>query len=200
MNLQTRLFPWVTLALIIAIIFLIWGWFENGNTKDTFQRDREIIIANAEKAKVKADSIRASERHFRDSTHKASAALKSLYTSKTTQRQAGLKELRALRIALGIKPDTVTVKIEGKMTSQRNADSLEIVRLEQKIFSDSSSFEKEITATNDKYLQQVVISDQHLEHVTELKTDLKKERKRKTGWKILAVIGFGLFAYETIKD
>jgi uncharacterized membrane protein YdfJ with MMPL/SSD domain len=42
MNLQTRLFPWVTLALIIAIVLLVWMFFENGRTKDTFQRDREL--------------------------------------------------------------------------------------------------------------------------------------------------------------
>lgn len=186
--------------LLIAIGIIIWMFRANSSNQQSAALDRDRLITAAKQKQIEDDSIRSAERHFRDSTHKASAALKNLYISETAQRQAGLKELRLIRIALGIKPDTVTVQIEGKMTAQRGADSLEIIRLEGKIFSDSGSFERDLAATNDKYLQQVVISDQHLEHVQELQTDLKKERKIKTVYKVLAVVGLSLFAYESIRD
>lgn len=191
--------PLYITVIIILLGLLVWMFFENGSTKDTFQRDREIIISNAEKAKVKDDSTISAERSLRalqDAQHqKESIAFKK----ERSINSGEIKQLKQARDDQGIEPEPITLQIETKYEEQRTADSLEIVRLEQKIFSDSSSFEKEITATNDKYLQQVVISDQHLEHVAELKTDLKKERKRKTGWKIAAIVGFGLFAYEALQ-
>lgn len=195
-----RAFPITVVLFLISLAVIFFLIRSNGENIEAHDRDREVLIKGAEQQKLKDDSIIASERHFRDSAGKAGRELKSLYLSETVKRQAGLKELKALRTALGIKPDTVTLEIEAHNTAQRTADSLEIVRLEKKIFSDSSSFERQISAETDKYLQQVVISDQHLEEVQELKTDLKKEKKRKTGWKIAAIALAGWVVYQEVKD
>lgn len=200
MSIQEKLFPWAVVAILILGGLLFWMWYENGENQTRAARHRNETIEQAEKRKDQDSVEIALLRHGRDSAYKVASEQRSLYQEATNKRQGTLKELKALRAALGIKPDTITVEIEKEHTAQRTADSLEIVRLETKMLSDSVSFEAEIFKTNDRYLQQVVISDQHFEHVQELERALKKERKVKTVYKVLAVIGFGLFTYEAVKD
>lgn len=200
MSIQEKLFPWAVVVILILGALLFWMWYENGRNQTSAARHRNETIEQAEKRKDQDSVEIALLRHGRDSAYKAASEQRSLYQEATNKRQGTLKELKALRAALGIKPDTITVEIEKEATAQRTADSLEIVRLETKMLADSTSFEQEIFKTNDRYLQQVVISDQHFEKVQELESALKKERKVKTVYKVLALIGFGLFTYEAVKD
>jgi hypothetical protein len=144
MNLQTKLFPWVTLALIIAVVLLVWMFFENGSTKDTFQRDREIS--------AKADSaLRLSQKKDRielariDSVQKVDSlqAVRrdSVYKVKETAFIATIKDLRSVRRVLGIVIDTTSAKIEKEFQDQRVRDSTEIIALQTdkiKIFTSMS--------------------------------------------------------------
>lgn len=162
---------------IILIALLFWMWYENGRNSEASARHRNETIEQAEKRKDQDSVEIARLRHGRDSAYKVAYEQRSLYQEATNKRQGILKELKALRADLGINPDTITVEIEKEATAQRTADSLEIVRLETKMLADSTSFEQEIFKTNDRYLQQVVISDQHFEHVQELERELTRMEK-----------------------
>lgn len=177
MNLQTKLFPWSVVLNLIFIALLFWMWYENGRGAESADRHWNETIQQAEKRKDQDSVEIARLRHGRDSAYKVASEQRSLYQEATNKRQGTLKELMALRTALGIKPDTITIEIEKEATAQRTADSLEIVRLETKMLADSTSFEKEIFKTNDRYLQQVVISDQHFEKVQELEQELTRVEK-----------------------
>lgn len=200
MSLQTKLFPWSVLLNIALAVFIFFLLRSNGENKEAHDRDREVLIKGAEQQKLKDDSIITAERQLRAQEQAQHERDKKEYRKGRSENTIAISHLNASRDSAGIKVDPFTVKIEAKYQEQRVKDSLEIVRLEKKIFSDSSSFERSITAETDKYLQQVVISDQHLEEVQELKTDLKKEKKRKTGWKIAAIALAGWVVYQEVKD
>lgn len=200
MNLQTKLFSWsvlLNIALAVLVFFLLRS---NGENSEAHDRDREVLIKGAEQQKLKDDSIITAERQMRTQEQAQHERDKKEYRKGRSENTIAISHLNASRDSAGIKVDPFTAKIEKKYKEQRVKDSLEIVRLEKKIFSDSSSFERQISAETDKYLQQVVISDQHLEEVQELKTDLKKEKKRKTGWKIAAIALAGWVVYQEVKD
>lgn len=190
----------VTGLFLIALAVIFFLLRSNGENSEAHNRDREVLIKGAEQQKVKDDSIITAERQLRAQEQAQHERDKKEHRKGRSENTIAISHLNASRDSAGIKVDSFTVKIEKKYQEQRVKDSLEIVRLEKKIFSDSSSFERQISAETDKYLQQVVISDQHLEEVQELKTDLKKEKKRKTGWKIAAIALAGWVVYEEIKD
>jgi hypothetical protein len=144
MNLQTRLFPWVTLALIIAVVLLVWMFFENGNTKDTFQRDRQIAAeANAKlRADQAKDSIEIAQERLKRKEDSVKAVAREVdYKSKEKGFLATIRNLRTVRNELGIVIDTTTAKIEKEYQDQRVRDYTEIIALQTdktKIFTSMS--------------------------------------------------------------
>lgn len=200
MNLQTKLFPWsvlLNIALAVLVFFLLRS---NGENSEAHDRDREVLIsaakANQEKAQAKFDSI--SIKLVNDST--AQAKRDSAATVKEKRLTGEIRHWKRLRNEAGVKIDTFTVVIEAKSDSLRTADSLHIVALKQDKLTLKEDYRGQIEAMTTKYLEQIVISDAHESTAKELKTDLKKEKKRKTGWKIAAIALAGWVVYDEIKD
>jgi hypothetical protein len=144
MSIQEKLFPWSVLINIIVITLIFWIFFENGNTKDTFQRDREIAAkANAKlRADQAQDSIEiAQERLKRKEDSVKAVAREVAYKSKEKGFLATIRNLRTVRNELGIVIDTTTAKIEKEYQDQRVRDSTEIIALQtdkNKIFTSMS--------------------------------------------------------------
>lgn len=166
----------ITVLFLLSCVLCYFVW-------DT-ARDKEIGNKAAESARIaeakirqaEADTIKAAQKDFRDSTALEFGKLEKLYSEATKQRSGDLKALRLLRIALGLKPDTITIAIEANLSDQQRADSTKIRRLEDRLFSDSSSFEKSLAAEHVKFLEQVTISDIHEQRAAEV-PKLKEQRK-----------------------
>lgn len=200
MNLQTKLFPWSVLLNIALAVFIFFLLRSNGENSEAHNRDREVLIsaakANQEKAQAKFDSIAI--KLVNDSTTQAKRD--SAATVKETRLTGEIRHWKRLRNEAGVKIDTFTVVIEAKSDSLRTADSLQIVALKQDKLTLKEDYKGQIEAMTTKYLEQIVISDAHESTAKELKTDLKKEKKRKTGWKIAAIALAGWVVYQEVKD
>lgn len=190
----------VTGLLLISVAFHIWTYRETSENSSRHALDREVLIkgakANQEKAQAKFDSI--ANKLVNDST--AQAKRDSASTVKETRLTGEIRHWKRLRNEAGVKIDTFTVVIEAKSDSLRAADSLQIVALKQDKLTLKEDYKGQIEAMTTKYLEQIVISDAHESTAKELKTDLKKEKKRKTGWKIAAIALAGWLVYDEIKD
>lgn len=183
MSIQEKLFPWSVLINIIVITLIFWMWYENGQTKGTFQRDREAVIRSAElnqeKAQAKFDSL--SVKIAKDST--AQAKRDSAATVKEIRLTGEIRHWKRMRSTAGVKLDTFTVVIEKKSDSLRAADSLQIVALKQEKLILREDFKGQIEAMTTKYLEQVTISDRW-------ETDaLEAERKLTRMEKIAKALG-----------
>lgn len=171
-----------TYAIIITVLFLLscilcYFVWDTARDKELGNMAAESVrIAEAKIRQAEADSVEARQIDFRDSTAIAFKNLDALYSEATKQRSGDLKALRLLRISLGVRPDTVTIQIEANFSDQQKADSTKIRRLEERLFSDSSSFEKSLAAERTKYLEQVVISDLY-EGVAAQVPKLKEQKK-----------------------
>lgn len=102
------------------------------------------------------DSLRVS----RETSYKQTLKSDSLYRLEKKRLSRSIKENQELRAVLGIKPDTITLRIEGDYQARTHADSVQISKLEARIFNDSASFEAEIKLLRENWDKEVKISGQ----------------------------------------
>jgi hypothetical protein len=174
MNLQTKLFPWVTLALIIAVVLLVWMFFENGRNQESASLDRGRLIAG----KQTADSIAAHWENESKAEHQrwvvSDARHKHEMDSSKRTRSGMIRRERSQRADTVTKTlvDTVYASFENdleKGRKQRVADSLshakELATLQQSKKTIAEAYDStfaDLLRTNDN----LILVENKLEKVT----------------------------------
>lgn len=182
---------------LVAIVFLALFLYQCGRNNDSdLSKNAEISRLQAkdqENAQLQ-DSLNrfiALQEHARDSTEKASNKSDSLFQVEKRGRQVDRRELRALRIANGVTPDTVTLLIESNFEDQVKADSVQIGQLETRLVADSTSFRAQLHAWTEKLASQVLTTDGwRIQAVESTKDAQKFKRQRNTA--LLISIGEAL--------
>jgi len=124
-----KAFPWVSLALIAAVIVIFFLMRSGAQTADTYLRDREINIRNAmahkeraDREKVISDSLRTELKQ--DRAEQAERGMEA--RKKIVLLNATVARLKASR---KIAPDDTTRAIEAAYDSTVNAQAKEITTL-----------------------------------------------------------------------